>query len=471
MDTPNSLAQAKLLKSKYYFTGKPCKHGHIANRATVSGSCVECTAKATVQWMNKQPREIILGYAAAYRERNQDRIREENKIAARERRAKDPEKFKQMQSSRYRKKVLAATGKAVKAFNRTDVQELIARLDEAHLGNYRYLSGYSSMNADATFTCTQHNATFVAQPHNVLRGAKSCPQCSHMMSAGEESLAAFMEQFTVVERRKVGLLDGRHEIDVYAPELKLGVEYHGLYYHCGLEAGKKHLQKWKKASEIGIRLIQMFEDEWLHNRAACENRISALLGGGVRYDARKCKIQQIKYAQAAEFLTTYHLQGAGNKTGQCYGLYSNEQLIAVATFGKARDGAGNSASGWEVLRYASLGTVRGGFGKLFAEFCRAVNPLQVISWCDLRWGDGRVYKTLGFTSSGVSKQDYWWADCAKRVRISRYAVQKHKLKTHPHLSEFYKDELSETEILDSAGYKKIYGVGNEKWVWTNPNTA
>lgn len=38
---PTNRAEAKALGAKHYFTGKPCKHGHIALRE-VKGSCVEC---------------------------------------------------------------------------------------------------------------------------------------------------------------------------------------------------------------------------------------------------------------------------------------------------------------------------------------------------------------------------------------------------------------------------------------------
>ena len=27
---------------RFYFTGKPCKHGHIAERYTLTGQCAEC---------------------------------------------------------------------------------------------------------------------------------------------------------------------------------------------------------------------------------------------------------------------------------------------------------------------------------------------------------------------------------------------------------------------------------------------
>jgi 5-methylcytosine-specific restriction endonuclease McrA len=49
MDTstlPKSRAEAKAAGAKYYFTGEPCKHGHIAPRKT-KGACVECLK---VEW-------------------------------------------------------------------------------------------------------------------------------------------------------------------------------------------------------------------------------------------------------------------------------------------------------------------------------------------------------------------------------------------------------------------------------------
>ena len=49
MDTtnlPKTREEAKKTGSKYYFTGQPCKHGHVAPRKT-KGSCVECLK---VEW-------------------------------------------------------------------------------------------------------------------------------------------------------------------------------------------------------------------------------------------------------------------------------------------------------------------------------------------------------------------------------------------------------------------------------------
>lgn len=45
-DLPKTRAEAKASGAAYYFTGEPCKHGHIAPRKT-KGACVECLK---VEW-------------------------------------------------------------------------------------------------------------------------------------------------------------------------------------------------------------------------------------------------------------------------------------------------------------------------------------------------------------------------------------------------------------------------------------
>jgi hypothetical protein len=41
INLPKTRAEAKAAGAKYYFTGEPCKHGHVAPRKT-KGACVEC---------------------------------------------------------------------------------------------------------------------------------------------------------------------------------------------------------------------------------------------------------------------------------------------------------------------------------------------------------------------------------------------------------------------------------------------
>lgn len=40
-----SRSNAAALKATHYFTGKPCKYGHVARRFVSTGSCTQCHAR------------------------------------------------------------------------------------------------------------------------------------------------------------------------------------------------------------------------------------------------------------------------------------------------------------------------------------------------------------------------------------------------------------------------------------------
>jgi len=73
MDTstlPKSRAEAKATGAAYYFTGEPCKHGHVAPRKT-KGSCTECLR---ADWEKRN-----VARAEYFRQYNQSEIAKEAK--------------------------------------------------------------------------------------------------------------------------------------------------------------------------------------------------------------------------------------------------------------------------------------------------------------------------------------------------------------------------------------------------------
>jgi hypothetical protein len=62
---PKTRKDAQNLGAKYYFTGEPCKYGHIAPRKT-KGSCVECLK---VEW--QQAAENRVDYFRTYNKREE----------------------------------------------------------------------------------------------------------------------------------------------------------------------------------------------------------------------------------------------------------------------------------------------------------------------------------------------------------------------------------------------------------------
>lgn len=52
---PASVAEARASGSKQYFTGKPCKSGHIAPRLTANSTCLRCMSDTFKRWRDRDP--------------------------------------------------------------------------------------------------------------------------------------------------------------------------------------------------------------------------------------------------------------------------------------------------------------------------------------------------------------------------------------------------------------------------------
>ena len=118
MEYPTTREEAKKTGSKYYFTGQPCKHGHIALRKT-KGSCVDCLK---VEWAKgnetraeyfKQYNQSDAGIKAKrdYYDRNRDTViarasarpAEQRKLHREKYKAQNPELYKAFVSVRRRR--------------------------------------------------------------------------------------------------------------------------------------------------------------------------------------------------------------------------------------------------------------------------------------------------------------------------------------------------------------------------------
>jgi hypothetical protein len=335
----------------------------------------------------------------------------------------------------------------------------------SHNSKYTYPEqDYHGAKEKIRAVCPDHGEfTQAAWAH--LSG-KGCPKCGAYTPKWELELATFVEGlgFGVELNRRI--LDGQ-EIDVFVPSKNFGVELHGLRWHTERTRDRlDHFNKWKVAEGLGIRLIQVFEDEWTNNKEVVLNRIKAALGQTENFNARQTLLGVVPSQEAAEFFDAHHSQG-NTRASVVYGLRLNGEWVAMASFGKARTGAmvAGDESVWEVIRYASKGRVRGGFSKLFKRFLENYEPEKVLSYCDLRYGTGSLYKATGFELDGITDPDYWWVPDGKVARVPRYQTQKHKMAAHPILKAFYDPSKTEVEICHAAGWYRIYGVGHQRWVW------
>ena len=88
-----SREEAKALGLKRYFTGEPCKRGHIAER-TIRGACTKCMLESDRRWRERNPevrrsryennREMICEATLRWQRQNPEKKREINHHRARE---------------------------------------------------------------------------------------------------------------------------------------------------------------------------------------------------------------------------------------------------------------------------------------------------------------------------------------------------------------------------------------------------
>lgn len=250
------------------------------------------------------------------------------------------------------------------------------------------------------------------------------------------------------------------ELDIYVPEMNLAIEFDGTYWHseqCGKDESY-HVGKTNACNAKGIRLIHVFEDEWLRHRDIVEDRIKNIIGiAQRRIFARRCVVKGISLNESNEFLEANHLQGGDNSPTR-YGLFHDGELVAVMTFGKPRF---NRNYDWELVRFASkIGcSVVGGASRLLAHF-RKSHAGSIVSYADRRYSDGNLYEKLGFARAGVSKPNYWYV--RGDDKLSRYACQKHKLPKL--LGDSYDDGLSEYENMVVNGWSRVHDCGNYVYV-------
>ena len=253
------------------------------------------------------------------------------------------------------------------------------------------------------------------------------------------------------------VLDGK-EIDIYLPEFKVGIELDGLYWHSEkfIKDTFYHYNKTQLATKKGIQLIHILDYEWINKNSIVKERLLAKLKKTNTIYARKCNIVVIDNNKYANFVTTHHIQGTASASVRLGLEYKNE-LVAVMSFSKARY---NKKFQWELIRYASVGTVVGGASRLFKSFIKQNQPSSIISYSDNRWNTGKVYDTIGMCYSHSTGPNYWYHRDGEISHRTTY--QKHKLKNK---LDLYDENLTEWENMKSNGFDRYWDCGNNVYTW------
>lgn len=355
----------------------------------------------------------------------------------------------------------------------TSYRKFITLIEEKYKG-----LNIESINDDRSIdiNCSKCNTTYNIQ-NNLLQQryfrdcienpCLNCFKVEDSFSIGEQELYNFVKEIDdkiEVLQRDRSILKPK-ELDIYIPSKKLAIEYNGLYYHSDVYGGQdKHLLKMKLCQELGISLINIFEDQWKdkNKKEIVKSRIKNFFGLNDKIYARKCMIKKMKFSEVHQFLIENHIQGS-TKSKHNYGLFFENKLVSVMTFSKARKIFSNKNNGYELIRMCSLKglNVIGGSSKMFKYFLKDVQPNNVYTYADRCWTNSKdvnVYTKMNFEFVSETVPNYWYIKSNKRFH--RYNFRKDVL-----IKNGYDKEKTEKQIMKDLNYHRIYDCGNYKFAW------
>lgn len=220
-----------------------------------------------------------------------------------------------------------------------------------------------------------------------------------------------------------------------------------------------HKDKSKLAFDNGYHVIHIFDWDDI-------DKIIHLLKDRVTEYARRCIVKEVDYRDTNEYLSTYHLQGTCKGQNIRLGLYYNNQLVSLMTFGKSRF---NKNCEYELLRYCSHYNVVGGAEKLFKCFVNNYKPNSIVSYCDTSKFSGKVYDVLGFKFVKTnSPRKHWYSKKEKRHITDGLLLRQGYDRL---FKENHGKGTSNEELILSRGYLPVYDCGQATYIWENHKNA
>lgn len=345
-----------------------------------------------------------------------------------------------------------------------DTESFIKRAKEIHGDKYDYSKvDYKTAAKKVTIICPTHGE-FQQTPNSHLSG-QGCPSCAHLISKSEQEIADFIEQYIPIVRNDRRILGNKKELDIYIPSLKIAIEYNGMVWHSEQFNNNKYhlLDKLNECNEKGIKLINIFEYEYLTQKEIVLNKLKHIIGIDKEREkiyGRKCAVDIIQNNIAKDFLNKNHIQGFIKATVYL-GCYYNNKLIGVMLF-KRKTSQSNE---WELTRFATDNNYIccGIGGKMFNYFIKEFDPQLIVSFADRRWTtdiDNNLYTKLGFIKDKILPPDYHYTN-NQRTYLHKFSFRKNIL----HKKYGLPLTMTETEMTKYLGYYKIWNCGLIRYVY------
>ncbi|MBR6517589.1 MAG: DUF723 domain-containing protein [Bacilli bacterium] len=320
----------------------------------------------------------------------------------------------------------------------------IEKVKEIHHNKYDYSNTkYIGMLKPITYICPIHGEiTQRAQDH--LRGY-GCSKCANFDSKQENEIYNILKEYhnDIIKNDRT-ILEGK-ELDIYIPSKNIAIEYNGLRWHSELFNKDKdyHINKTKKCNEKNIKLIQIFEDEYINYKDSIISKIkhSLYLNNNLpKISGRKCSIKIIDNDVAKEFINRYNIYGYKPSTTH-FGVFYDNILVCVLSLSSLN----KSGLKWLINGFSFNYNYiyQGVFGKLLNFFIKQYNPTEIIAYSDIRFElnkDNNVYIKNNF----------------KLIKEIKPTFQ-YVLNSNP--------QNRIDNVINKSKYSKIWNCGYYKYIW------
>ena len=288
-----------------------------------------------------------------------------------------------------------------------------------------------------------------------------CPELLKNNPIWETVLEKFFIENNIVFERNTRNIIKPKELDFYLPNHNLAIELNGLYWHSEQYLEKDyHYNKYHLCKEKGIRLIQIFEDEWNNNSDSILATLKTILKiNQEKIMARKCDIKILSFKEGNNFVKNHHHFGS-SKGGCLYiGLIFDNRIVAVTVFKKEN----LQTDVWVLDRFCTDGSVvTGGFSKILQYFKNNNKWTSIKTFADLRWSEGNLYSKNNFVIDKILKPDYSYL--VNNTRSHKFNHRKEKYN-----QKYNTSQMSETSIMKKENFHKIWDCGKLRFILVNPN--
>lgn len=318
--------------------------------------------------------------------------------------------------------------------------------------------------------CSKCNHKWEAYIYNRKKG-QNCPKCSKgsQTSKGEKEILNFIieqgvDKNNIKTHHMIKNSDNKKfEIDIYLPEIKTGIEFNGVYYHSEKFVPKNyHLTKKEACEENSIKLIQIWEDDWINKNNIVKKMILHKINHSKeeKIYARKTIVKKIEYSESNNFFKKNHIQGGVNST-LYIGLFDKENTKKLVAAMAIKKEILNNETIFNITRYATSQNVAGGFTKIIKFLEKNYNFDTFTTFSDNCISNGDLYLKNGFVKDYEIKPDYSYLIKGTK-REHKFKYRKIKFKNDNNL--IWKENLTECELAKLNKMLRVYDAGKIKWV-------